>query len=140
MSAQTSTVDREMGLFGLAAEDGALERFYIFGVLTVILAIFLVYYLFFSAKLLGYMISVAINARINRWGHIRIGSIHFALLGGTICVRDVIFCSKNITVRIVDGYVSIRWWKAWAENTALVRVTASGLEYCILNNSTNYDK
>jgi hypothetical protein len=130
----------EQDVFGLAEADGSLSRFYFFAVLTVVLAIFLVFYLFFSSRLIGYVISLILNALLKGQGQIRIGSLHIGLLGGKICVRDFVYCSKNISIRVVDGYIAIQWWKAWAQSTALVLVSASGLEYCILNNSGNYDK
>jgi hypothetical protein len=131
---------QEQDVFGLAQADGSLERFYVFAALTVVLAIFLVFYLFYSSRLIGYVVSLILNVLLKGKAHIRIGSLHLGFIGGKICVRDFVYCSQNISIRLVDGFISIQWWKAWAQSTALVLVSASGLEYCILNNSGNYDK
>ena len=52
-----------------------------------------------------YVISLIVNAFIGDHGFVKIGAIHFALLGGRVIVKDVLYCSKNISIRLVRGIV-----------------------------------
>jgi hypothetical protein len=41
------------------------------------------------------------------------GSLTFSVLAGKIMFRDVVFISHDYTVRVQDGLLIFRWWRAY---------------------------
>ena len=115
--------------------------FSVFVSLVVSLAFVITLYVFFSAALVGWIVSSVLNSFVLRDKcRIRIGSMHIAWLRGMVVLRDVTFASPNISMHMVDAVLSIQWWKEWVESSSLVLLSVSGLELCLANNSARYDQ
>jgi len=125
------------------AENPLIEdtfAFTMFVILVVTLAVVLTLYLFFSAAVMGWILSSFLNYFVLKdKRRIRIGAVHCAWLRGKLFLREVIFTSRNVSVFTVDAELSIKWWRPWTESSALVVLSASGLEVCLTNNSARYD-
>jgi hypothetical protein len=113
---------------------------YGFSTLLVTLCMWSIFYLFFSAWVLGRAVSFLLNVLILRdKSAIQIQAIHFALLRGMLVLRDVTYTTPNISIKMVDCVLSIAWWRTWSNHPALLHLTSRGLEYYIVNNSARYE-
>ena len=117
-----------------------IESVYGFLALLVVFCAWSVFYLFFSARLLGIAVSFLLNTFVLRGeSAIQIRAIHFALLRGMIVIRDVTYTTPNISLKMVDCVLSMAWWRTWAKHPALLHITSRGLEYYIINNGARYE-
>ena len=117
-----------------------LSSLYAFGALLLVFCAWTVFYLFFSAWVLGMSVSFLLNTLVLQGkSAVQIRAIHFALLRGMIVLRDVTYTTPNFSIKMVDCVLTIPWWRAWSKTNALLQVTSRGIEYYILNNSGRYE-
>ena len=118
-----------------------LNSVYSFSALLVLFCAWTVFYLFFSAWVLGMMVSFLLNTVVLQGrSAIQIRAIHFALLRGMIVLRDVTYTTPDISLKMVDCVLSIPWWHNWSNTNALLHLTSRGFEYYIFNNSGRYEQ
>jgi len=117
-----------------------LSSVYAFGALLPVFCAWTVFYLFFSAWVLGMSVSFLLNTLVLQGkSAVQIRAVHFALLRGMIVLRDVTYTTPNFSIKMVDCVLTIPWWRAWSKTNALLQVTSRGIEYYILNNSGRYE-
>ncbi|TFY67887.1 hypothetical protein EVG20_g3774 [Dentipellis fragilis] len=104
---------------------------WLFLIVTIVVVIALLLYLFFWNRVIGFLLSLALKvAYWNQGGAsiwVDIGSIHFSLLAGRVIFKDLCYHSSNQTIKIVKGQVSWRYWiRAPTLEDDIHRVHASG--------------
>ena len=113
----------------------------VFSVLVAILGNLLIFYLFFSARLLGLALSSIVNTFIlKNSGEISVKSFQISLLTGRICICGVSYGSSCLALRFVDADISINWWGSWTDEIPWIFLTVAGLEYTIINHASQYDR
>ncbi|KAI0829807.1 hypothetical protein BC628DRAFT_1477689 [Trametes gibbosa] len=133
-------------------------------IVCVLIIIILVFYFFFWNRFFAFLFSVLV--RFALWNQeessiwIKLGSIHFSLLGGRILIKDLRYHSSNQTFRIVKGQISWRYWlrrpaeeedlshaRVIGEDTpgeqsplaCRVHISLQGLEWFIYNRTAAFD-
>ncbi|KAL1922361.1 uncharacterized protein VTP21DRAFT_9900 [Calcarisporiella thermophila] len=87
----------------------SLGTFIVYSLVVVFLVVF---FLFYSSRLLAEALSRLIRAYTWRKYHVYIDieSIQFALLGGRILFKNVRYLSTNQSIYILKGHITFRYW------------------------------
>jgi hypothetical protein len=113
----------------------------VFSILVILLGNLLIFFLFFSARLFGLALSAFVNAFIlKNTGELSVKSLQISLIKGRLCICGVSFGSSCLAFRFVDAVIAINWWGSWSEEVPWIFLTITGLEYSILNYSSQYDR
>jgi hypothetical protein len=114
---------------------------------TVGLGLFLVFYLLFSSRLFGFLITVLCKFSMAEGSMLRVGSMSIAFLGGKILLKNIHYSSKAMSIIAADGVISMKWYhKAPIAcpnprfGTPRCRVSLSAVEVCLFNNSGKYNR
>ncbi|KAH9858939.1 hypothetical protein C2E23DRAFT_880346 [Lenzites betulinus] len=134
-------------------------------VVCVLIVVILAFYFFFWNRFFAFLFSVLVRFALWNQGEssvwVKLGSIHFSLLGGRILIKDLRYHSSNQTFRIVKGQISWRYWlrrpaeeedlshaRVIGEDTSSkgqpplacrVHVSLQGLEWFIYNRTAAFD-
>lgn len=82
-------------------------------VLSLVCGILWVLYItFYSSRIIGLVVTKVAN-RFIKEGYIKIGSISVSVLSGKVMFRDVSYVTEDCSLRIQDGWVIFRWWRAY---------------------------
>jgi hypothetical protein len=94
------------------AGSATVVNWLLLGELCVVVIVACAFLLYFN-RLFGTVFAFFI--RLYTWrkhnAYITIGSLQFAPLAGRIAFRNVEYHSSNISVRILHGHVTFRYWK-----------------------------
>eukprot|EP01133_Synstelium_polycarpum_P003736 gene3736-4309_t len=83
-----------------------------FVIYSTILALFILYLLFFSSLTLGFIVSKIVSAfLLPRDTFLRINTFHISLLSGKIIFKGLKFATKNTCLRAVEGTITFRYWR-----------------------------
>lgn len=74
--------------------------------------LWVLYITFYSSRIIGLVVTKVVN-RFIKEGHIKIGSISVSILSGKVMFRDVAYVTEDCSLRIQDGWVIFRWWRAY---------------------------
>ena len=109
-------------------------------------------YLFYFNRLFAAVVAFAL--RIYLWKstntYLEIGSLQISLLGGRILFKDVRYESRNMSVRILDGHVTWRYWlwrvrasddlrKDDSSRPCRIIAQVEGVECFLYNRTASYD-
>ncbi|PSN42917.1 hypothetical protein C0J52_12026 [Blattella germanica] len=72
-----------------------------------------IYITYYNSRVIGYFITRLINRLFIREGYMHVGSLTCNVLSGKIMFRDVVYITHNYTVRVQDGWLIFRWWRAY---------------------------
>eukprot|EP00960_Hanusia_phi_P075237 768392-Hanusia_phi.AAC.18 len=120
----------------------ALDQVHVYNFVgfSILFSAWMVFFLFFSSRLIAALISFLLNHLVfHRNVLIDIKGIHFAVLRGCISVREIKISTPNMNFRAVSGYLSIAWWRVWASEGTMVVLNLCGLECSLINNTAKYD-
>ena len=113
----------------------------VFSILVILLANLLIFYLFFSARLFGFVLGTVVNAfLLKNKGEFSVKSVQISLMTGRLFVCDVSFGSSSFAFRFIDAIISVNWWGSWSDESPWIFLTVAGLEYTIINHSSQYDR
>ncbi len=59
----------------------------------------------------------------------QIGSLSWSVLPGKVMFRDVAYITKDYTVRVQDGFVIFRWWRAYVPKDVSEDLSHSDTRY-----------
>jgi hypothetical protein len=114
----------------------------------VVLFLFVVlFFLLAASRVLGFIVTKLLSKFYGSSEHyIHIGACSFSILGGKLLFRNVKYTTKNTCIRVVEGFLILRWWKGTVkESTAdkneesRAQINLHGFEYLIFNNTARYD-
>eukprot|EP00026_Physarum_polycephalum_P007866 Phypoly_transcript_07936.p1 GENE.Phypoly_transcript_07936~~Phypoly_transcript_07936.p1 ORF type:complete len:507 (-),score=47.97 Phypoly_transcript_07936:28-1548(-) len=121
---------------------------WLFVLFTVLLGVLITIFLFFSSRVLGFVVSKLLSTFwVGSEGFIHIGTMNISVLTGRILMGDVVYSTKDTCIRIVDCIFTFRWWIKSVRESAVVNaekesrlsVALEGLEYLMYNNTFKYD-
>ncbi|XP_069702783.1 bridge-like lipid transfer protein family member 1 isoform X3 [Periplaneta americana] len=72
-----------------------------------------IYITYYNSRVIGYFITRLLNRLFIREGYMHVGSLTCNVLSGKIMFRDVIYICHDYTVRVQDGWLIFRWWRAY---------------------------
>ncbi|KAF7285801.1 hypothetical protein GWI33_009982 [Rhynchophorus ferrugineus] len=94
-------------------EDLKMDSNFLMLLFSLIFAVLWVIYItYYNSRILGYIITKLVNKFISE-GYFKIGSLSMNALSGKIMFRDFIYITTDYTLRIQDGYLIFRWWRAY---------------------------
>eukprot|EP00762_Andalucia_godoyi_P007350 ANDGO_01526.mRNA.1 Protein CSF1 len=113
---------------------------------TIALGVLFVFYLLFSSRLVGIVVTMVCKFALSGGQTLRIGSVSFAFLGGKILLKNIQYASKASSLIAADGVVSIKWYRRPPDPSPnprfgmpRIRISLSAVEFCLFNNSGKYD-
>lgn len=65
--------------------------------------------IFFSGRVIGLIVSRLWQRAWGKHYFVRIGAINFALVGGRIIFRELVYSTQNTVLRVVSGSVTLRF-------------------------------
>lgn len=72
-----------------------------------------IYITYYHSRVVGYLMTKIINKFFISNGYFKIGSFTLNALSGKIMFRDVVYITPDYSVRVQDGYLIFRWWRAY---------------------------
>ena len=118
--------------------------FWLFLLYCIFSVIVLVISTFYADRILAYIVTVVL--RLYLWpsdkAYITIESVKFALLGGRILFKKVVYQSTNQKISILNGHLAFRYWLSHGpqENHGRrVVLYISGVEWFVYNRTPGYD-
>lgn len=110
--------------------------------------LWVIYITYYNSRILGYIITKVLNKFIVE-GYFKVGSLSVNALSGKIMFRDFIYITHDYTLRIQDGYLIFRWWRAYvprdvsedlSHSDTRLSVMLNGFELHVYNRSDFYSK
>lgn len=74
--------------------------------------LWVLYITFYSSRIIGLVVTKVAN-RFIKGGYVKIGSISVSVLSGKIMFRDAAYVTEDCSLRIQDGWIVFRWWRAY---------------------------
>ncbi|KAL7044402.1 hypothetical protein ACKWTF_001906 [Chironomus riparius] len=71
----------------------------------------IIYITFYNSRLLGYLLTKAVNKFYFRYAYFKIGSISINPLAGKVMFRDLVYINYDYSIRVQDGFFIFRWWR-----------------------------
>jgi len=113
----------------------------LFIVAVAALTLALLVHLLFSAQIVGLLLTLALRRLGGKEQSLSIGAVSFAPLAGRVFLKDVHYLSADVHLRVVDGYLTFRWFLLQAKGDASrVVLHLNGLELTVYGNSAKYDQ
>lgn len=112
---------------------------------TLLFGFLIIYFIFYSSFILGFIVSKALSFAVGKSTYISIGSMNYSLLTGHILFRNVVYATKDASIRIVDGALTFRWWRTNIRRTlqnaepCRLEFNLTGVEFLLYNNSSRYE-
>ncbi|XP_075226335.1 transmembrane protein KIAA1109 homolog tweek [Lycorma delicatula] len=72
-----------------------------------------IYITYYNSRVAGYFMTKLLNRLFVSEGYLRVGSFTLCALSGKIMFRDIVYITYDYTVRIQDGWMIFRWWRAY---------------------------
>ncbi|XP_065331514.1 bridge-like lipid transfer protein family member 1 isoform X1 [Cloeon dipterum] len=103
---------------------------------------------YFMSRIIGYILTKILN-RFVKTGFMKIGSFTFNALSGKVMFRDFSYITADYSVRVQDGYVIFRWWRAYvpkdvtedlSHSDTRLSVVLNGMEIHQYNRSQLYSR
>uniref|UniRef100_A0A8D8V2G3 Uncharacterized protein KIAA1109 n=1 Tax=Cacopsylla melanoneura TaxID=428564 RepID=A0A8D8V2G3_9HEMI len=79
----------------------------------IIAMIWVLYIVYYNSRVVGYIITRLLTRFYVKKGYLSIGSFTVCAVSGKIMFRDIVYITDDYTVRIQDGWVIFRWWRAY---------------------------
>lgn len=108
-----------------------------------------IYITCYNSRLVGYIITKIVNRLFISEGYFKIGSFTINALSGKIMFRDIIYITHDYSVRVQDGYLIFRWWRAYvpkdvsedlSHSDTRLSVMLNGFELHTYNRSRLYSR
>ncbi|KAI5719668.1 hypothetical protein M8J76_013196 [Diaphorina citri] len=94
--------------------DIQFDSNFAFLMFSLILAMTWVLYItYYNSRVVGYFITRLLTRFYVKKGYLSIGSFTVCALSGKIMFRDIVYITDDYTVRIQDGWLIFRWWRAY---------------------------
>lgn len=74
--------------------------------------VWVLYITFYSSRIIALVVTKVVN-RFIKEGYLNVGSISLSVLSGKVMFRDVSYVTEDCSIRIQDGWVIFRWWRAY---------------------------
>ncbi|XP_059485480.1 bridge-like lipid transfer protein family member 1 isoform X2 [Neocloeon triangulifer] len=103
---------------------------------------------YFISRIIGYILTKILN-RFVKTGFMQVGSFTFNALSGKVMFRDLAYITNDYSVRVQDGYIIFRWWRAYvpkdvtedlSHSDTRLSVVLNGLEIHQYNRSQLYSR
>nr|XP_033794435.1 transmembrane protein KIAA1109 homolog isoform X3 [Geotrypetes seraphini] len=115
-------------------------------VATILSCGWIIYLTYYNSRNVGLILTLVLN-RLYKHGYIHIGSFSFSVLSGKIMVREIYYITKDMSIRIQDGFLIFRWWKMYnpkqkqhdPKAETRLYITVNGFEFHVYNRSDVYD-
>ncbi|XP_046668210.1 transmembrane protein KIAA1109 homolog isoform X3 [Homalodisca vitripennis] len=106
-----------------------------------------IYITYYNSRVAGYFITKALNRFFVSEGYAKVGSFTLCALSGKIMFRDIIYITHDYSVRVQDGWMIFRWWRAYvpkdvsedlSHSDTRLSVMLNGFELHFYNRSAVY--
>ncbi|KAG1657990.1 hypothetical protein GQR58_023181 [Nymphon striatum] len=103
-----------------------------------------IYITYYNSRVIGFLCTKVINKFMPV---INLCSISVSVLSGKIMFRDIIYMTMDYTVRIQDGWMIFRWWRAYvpreltedlSHSDTRLSILLNGLEFHMYNRTELY--
>ncbi|XP_066144647.1 bridge-like lipid transfer protein family member 1 isoform X4 [Euwallacea fornicatus] len=131
----------------VSLDDLKMDSNFLILLFSLIFAVLWVIYItFYNSRILGYIITKVANKFMSE-GNFGIGSLSLNALSGKIMFRDFTYITHDYTLRIQDGYLIFRWWRAYvprdvsedlSHSDTRLSVMLNGFELHVYNRSHLY--
>lgn len=94
------------------AKTSNVESGLVFVVLSCLCAsLWSIYITFYHSRVMGFILTKLINFKYIKDGqYFKIGSFSFSILSGKIMFRDVVYVTKDLSFRVIDGIAIFKYW------------------------------
>ncbi|XP_046402633.1 transmembrane protein KIAA1109 isoform X3 [Ischnura elegans] len=72
-----------------------------------------IYITHYDSRVIGFIITRLLNRFVAQGGYMKVGSFTWSALAGKIMFRDVVYITNDYSVRVQDGWLIFRWWRAY---------------------------
>ena len=99
-------------------------------------------YILYTSRFLGWLVSKVLRYVLrNKQEILSIRSICIAPLAGRIFFKDLRYTTKNMEVKVVDGYITLKWYsQGKASRDSLLWMHVNGFDITFFGNTRKYDQ
>ncbi|KAL1451395.1 hypothetical protein WDU94_005775 [Cyamophila willieti] len=105
----------------------------------IIAMIWVLYIVYYNSRVVGYIITRLLTRFYVKKGYLSIGSFTVCAVSGKIMFRDIVYITDDYTVRIQDGWVIFRWWRAYVPKDVSEDLSHSDTRLSVMLNGYAFD-
>ncbi|CAB0018125.1 unnamed protein product [Nesidiocoris tenuis] len=109
----------------------------------------IIYITYYNARVVGYIVTKILNRVYVTDGYLKVGSLTLCALSGKIMFRDFVYITHDYSLRVQDGWIIFRWWRAYvpkdvsedlSHSDTRLSVMLNGFELHVYNRSDVYSQ